>query len=104
SGGSNGQPHTNRAAAAVAAAPGVEAVSQMGSGEAKVDGKTIFVTGVDKSLTKVVDIRWKTGSNRIPAKLGAGGAFVLDRYATDNSLKVGSPLAMETPTGKTIRV
>jgi len=104
SGGSNGQTLTNKAADAVAAAPGVEAVSQMRSGEAKVDGKTVFVTGVDRSLTKVVDIQWKAGSNRVPATLGARGAFVLDRYATDNSLKVGSPLAIETPTGKTIRV
>ena len=104
SAGSNGQPLTNRAADAVAAAPGVTAVSQMRSGEAKVGGKTVFVSGVDRSLTKVVDIHWKSGSNSVPAELGTSGAFVLDRYATDNSLKVGSPLAIETPTGKTIRV
>ena len=36
--------------------PASRAVSQMRSGEAKVGGKTVFVTGVDKSLTKVVDI------------------------------------------------
>jgi len=104
SAGSNGQPLSSRAADAVATTPGVTAVSQMRSGEAKVGGKTVFVSGVDKSLTKVVDITWKSGSNSVPAELGASGAFVLDRYATDNSLEVGSPLAIETPAGKTIRV
>ena len=104
SAGANGDPLTSKAADAVATAPGVSAVSQMRSGEAKVGGKTIFVTGVDASLTKVVDVEWKSGSNAVPAELGTTGAFVVERYADDNSLKVGSPLAIETPTGQVIRV
>ena len=32
------------------------------------------------------------------------GAFVLDQYADDHSLTMGSPLAIETPAGKTIHV
>jgi len=104
SAGANGDPLTSKAADAVATAPGVTAVSQMRSGEAKVGGKTIFVTGVDESVTKVVDVEWKSGSNAVPAELGTTGAFVLEQYADDNSLKVGSPLAIETPTGQVIRV
>ena len=104
SGGANGDPLTNKAADAVATAPGVTAVSQMRSGEARVGGKTVFVTGVDESLPNVVNMTWKTGSNTVPEQLGTTGAFVLDQYADDNSLTVGSPLAIQTPTGTTIRV
>ena len=104
SAGANGDPLTSKAADAVATAPGVTAVSQMRSGEAKVGGKTVFVTGVDESLTKVVDITWTKGSNTVPEQLGTTGAFVLDQYADDHSLTMGSPLAIETPTGKTIHV
>ena len=42
----------------------------MRSGEAKVGGKTVFITGVDESLTKVVDMTWKSGSNTVPEQLG----------------------------------
>jgi putative ABC transport system permease protein len=104
SAGANGDPLTNKAADAVAAAPGVTAVSQMRSGEARVGGDTVFVTGVDESLTKVVDMTWKQGSSTVPEQLGTSGAFVLDQYADDQSLTLGSPLAIETPTGKTMHV
>ena len=65
----------------------------MRSGEAKVGGKTVLVTGVDANLTKVVDMTWATGSSSVPGQLGRHGAFVLKRYADDHSLTVGSPLA-----------
>jgi putative ABC transport system permease protein len=104
SAGASGDPLTNKAADAVATAPGVTAVSQMRAGEAKVGGKTVFVTGVDESVTKVIDITWKKGSNTVPEQLGTSGAFVIDQYADDNSLNVGSPLTIETPAGKTVRV
>ena len=104
SAGANGDPLTSKAADAVATAPGVTAVSQMRSGEGKVGGKTVFVTGVDESLTKVVDITWTKGSSTVPEQLGTTGAFVLDQYADDHSLTMGSPLAIETPAGKTIHV
>ena len=104
SAGANGDPLTNKAADAVAAAPGVTAVSQMRSGEARVGGATVFVTGVDESLTKVVDMTWKQGSSTVPEQLGTSGAFVLDQYADDKSLSLGSRLAIETPTGKTMHV
>ena len=34
----------------------------------------------------------------------AAGAFIKKRYAEDHSLKVGSPLTVDTPTGKTLRL
>ena len=95
SAGNNGELLTNKAAQAVAEAPGVEAVSEMRSGEAKVDGKTVLITGVDANLTKVVDIAWSSGSSSVPAQLGRDGAFIVKRYADDHSLAVGSPLTVE---------
>ena len=58
------------------AAPGVTAVSQMRSGEAKVGGKTVFVTGVDESLTKVVDVSWTKRLRRGARAARHDGAFV----------------------------
>ena len=104
SAGNNGELLTNKAAQAVAEAPGVEAVSEMRSGEAKVAGKTVLITGVDANLTKVVDIAWSSGSSSVPAQLGRDGAFIVKRYADDHSLAVGSPLTVQTPTGKALRL
>jgi len=104
SAGNNGQLLTNKAAKAVAKAPGVEAVSEIRSGEAKVDGKTVLVTGVDANLSKTVEIGWSSGSAAVPARLGRDGAFVLERYADDHNLKVGSRLTVATPTGKAVRL
>ena len=72
-GASDGEPLTNKAAQAVAKAPGVEAVSELRSGKAKVGGKTVLVTGVDANVPKVIDMTWSTGSSSIPGQLGRTG-------------------------------
>jgi putative ABC transport system permease protein len=100
----DGEQLTNKAAQAVTKAPGVEVVSELRSGKAKVGGKTILVTGVDENVAKVVNITWSNGSSSIPGQLGRHGAFVLKRYAEDHSLEFGSPLRIKTPTGKTLGV
>ena len=76
SAGNNGELLTNKAAQAVAKAPGVEAVSEIRSGDARVDGKKVLLTGVDASVTKVIDMTWTSGSSSVPAQLGRDGAFV----------------------------
>ena len=75
SAGINGEPLTNKAAKAVAKAPGVEAISEIRSGEAKVGGKNVLVTGVDANLTKV-DRRstWASGSDAASRRSSAGTA------------------------------
>jgi putative ABC transport system permease protein len=95
---------TPKAARAVAQTPGVQTVSELRSAEARVNGKTILVSGVDGNLTKTVHMKWTDGSNSVPAQLGRDGAFVTDRYAEDHSLKVGSTLQVETPTGRSFRL
>jgi putative ABC transport system permease protein len=104
SAGNNGELLTNRAAEAVAQAPGIEAVSELRSGEAETGGKTVLVTGVDANLTKVIAIEWSSGSSSVPAQLGSDGAFLLKRYAEDHSLSLGSPLTLETPNGTSLRL
>jgi putative ABC transport system permease protein len=97
-------PLTNKAAEAAAQAPGIEAVSEIRAAEAELAGKSISVNGVDGDLTKVVDMKWASGSSSVPAQLGRDGAFIKKRYAEDHSLSVGSPLRVETPTGKTLEL
>ncbi len=104
SAGNNGELLTNKAAAAVAKAPGVTAVSEIRSGDAKAGGKTVLVTGVDANLSKVVDIAWASGSDSVPGELGRDGAFITKRYAEDNALQTGSALTVETPNGKSLRL
>jgi putative ABC transport system permease protein len=97
-------PLTNKAAAAVAMAPGVEAVTEIRGANAKLAGRSsILVSGVDANAAKVVPIKWTSGSDSVPAQLGRGGAFVNDQFADDHSLSVGSPLTVTTPTGTTLR-
>jgi putative ABC transport system permease protein len=97
-------PLTNEAAQAAAKAPGVEVVSEIRGADAKLDGKSIHVNGVDGNLPKVVDMTWSSGSSSVPAQLGRDGAFVGDGYADDHSLSLGSPLTVTTPTGQTLRL
>jgi putative ABC transport system permease protein len=97
-------PLTNKAAQAVAKTPGVEIVSEIRAANAKQAGNSIGVNGVDGNLTKMVDMTWASGSSSVPAHLGRDGAFVKDRYADDHSLRIGSPLTLTTPTGKTLRL
>ena len=95
---------TNKAAAAAAKAPGVEVVSEIRSGTARLNGKSVEVNGVDASLPQVVAMKWSAGSGNVPAQLGADGAFIKKRYADDHHLSVGSPLSVKTPTGATLRL
>ena len=104
SAGLNGDPLTNKAAKAVSKASGVEAISELRSGDAKVGSTKVLVTGVDANVTKVIRTEWSKGSDAVPAHLGRNGAFVLKRFAKDHSLKLGSALAVKTPTGTVMRL
>ena len=97
-------PLTNKAARSAEKAPGVEVMSEIRAADAKIAGKSVGVNGVDGNLTKVVAMKWSAGSGNVPARLGRNGAFIKKRYAEDHSLTVGSPLAVDTPTGRTLRL
>jgi putative ABC transport system permease protein len=88
--------------------PGVLVVSGVRAGQGKAFGSRINVTGVDPDVSKVIAIKWYAGGPQTPAQLGSNGAFVSKAYATggptSQHLHVGSPLAVETPSGTTLHL
>ncbi len=89
---------------AAQATPGVTAVSGVRAGDGKAFGSHINVTGVAPNVSKVIKVDWTAGSQATPAELGSDGAFVDKAYADAQDLHVGSPIAVETPTGKTLHL
>jgi len=90
------------AAAAAAKTPGVTAIASVRTGDARLNGHVIQATAVDPEIGKTISLKWKDGSQAVLASLGATGAFISDAYSKDHHLHVGSPIQVETPTGKTI--
>jgi putative ABC transport system permease protein len=90
--------------AAVADAPGVEAVSSVRSGQGKAFDKTIVVTAVDEHAPEVLNLDWQGGSQEALGQLGADGAIVDDEYAETNKLQLGSPIQLQTVSGRTLRL
>ncbi|HEV2591885.1 MAG TPA: FtsX-like permease family protein [Gaiellaceae bacterium] len=85
--------------AAIRHAPGVTVVSGVRGGDGKAFGKTVQVTGVEPNVDKVIRITWVAGNAKA---LGSDGAFVEKSYAKDHHLHVGSPIALETPSGASL--
>ncbi len=87
------------AAEAAAKAPGVEAVGNVRTGEARAFGKTFFATAVDPGTSQIFNMRWKAGSTEVLAALGDDGAFVDNGYAKKHHLKVGSQVDVTFASG-----
>jgi putative ABC transport system permease protein len=100
----NYSPIPNDAAEAAAKVRGVEAVASTRTGEARVFGDVEFVTAVDKDADKVLTLQWIEGSQRTLSTLGEDGAFVDEDYAKDHSLRVGSPITVQVPSGKKLQL
>ena len=95
----NFSPIPTSAAEAVAKAPGVIAVGNVRTGDARAFGKTFFATAVDPPTASIFDIKWKNGTTQVLAQLGENGAFVDDGYAKKHHLQVGSPIDLTFATG-----
>jgi len=87
------------AANAVAKVPGVEAVANVRTGDARAFGKNFFATAVNPPGGSMFQLDWKEGSQTVFSQLGADGAFVDDGYAKKHSLKIGSPIDMTFSSG-----
>ena len=87
---------------AIRGVPGVKVVSGVRAGQGRVFGKRVGVTAVEPNVGDVIDVDWIAGGTQVPKQLGSDGAFVAKSYAEDHDLGVGSPLALETPTGDTL--
>ena len=84
--------------------PGARVVSGVRAGDGKAFGHRIGVTGVSADIAKVIVVKWQEGSQATPGRLGRNGAFVSKSYAKSHHLSVGSPLAVEVPSGKTLHL
>ena len=97
-------PLTPQAGEAARRAPGVEVVSGVRDGDGRVFDETTLVSGVDENMSEVIDVDWTQGSDAVPARLAGDGTFVKDEYADDHDLSLGSPVAVQTPTGKVLEL
>jgi putative ABC transport system permease protein len=84
--------------------PGVSVISGVRAGDGKAFGKRIGVTGVSGDIAKVIVVKWQEGSQATPGQLGRSGAFVAKDFAKKHHLSVGSPVAVEVPSGKTLHL
>jgi putative ABC transport system permease protein len=84
--------------------PGVLAVSGVRASRGQAFGSNINVSGVEPNVSQVISVGWKVGSPQTPAQLGSNGAFVNKDYASAQHLHVGSPLAVQTPSGRVLRL
>jgi putative ABC transport system permease protein len=87
------------AANAVAKAPGVEAVANVRTGDARAFGKNFFATAVNPPGGSMFQLDWKEGSQAVFSQLGADGAFIDDGYAKKHALHIGSPIDMTFSSG-----
>jgi putative ABC transport system permease protein len=100
----NFSPISIDSATALKKVPGVAVVSGVRAGDGKAFGHQIGVTGVSGDIAKVIIVPWQHGSQATPGQLGENGSFVDKAYAKTHHLSVGSPIAVETPTGKTLHL
>ena len=85
---------------AFSSAAGVKVSSGVRKDTGKVAGEESSVTGIDpKTIDHFYSFEWVKGSL---AGLDAGGVLVAKGFAEDHDLKVGSPLAVQSSSGKTL--
>jgi putative ABC transport system permease protein len=89
---------------AVRKVQGVTVVSGLRAGTAREFGSNINLTGVEPNANQVIKVDWQEGSQATMAELGSDGAFVSKDYAKSNHLVVGSPIEVETPSGKVLHL
>ena len=80
--------------------PGVTAVVGVRAGEGRAFGSTVNVTGVPPNAPEAIRVDWTHGDPQTPTRLGVDATFVSKSYANAQHLHLGSPLALETPTGR----
>jgi putative ABC transport system permease protein len=97
----NFSPIPTSAADAAAKTPGVQAVANVRTGQAKAFGKSFFATAVNPASSTMFDLDWKQGSRSVLASLGTNGAFTDNDYAKDHKLHIGSRVELTFASGVT---
>ncbi len=96
----NFSPISTASAEALRGVPGVQVVSGVRAGAGRAFGGEVTVSGVSPDISRVITVKWQHGSQAVPRELGESGAFVSKEYAKELHLHVGSPLSVETPSGR----
>ena len=94
------QPLTSKVALAVGQGAGRHGRLGGPDADGKIGTKTVMVTGVDKNMSKTIDIAWTDGSDEGLRSSVATARSSTKRYAKDHSLQVGSPIALKTQNGR----
>jgi putative ABC transport system permease protein len=97
-------PFTKATDDAVSGTPAVTAVTGIRGGDARIFGHNVQVTAVPPNAAQTIRIDWLQGGVGVPARLGKDGAFVEKDYAKDHHLRVGSPIAVTTPTARVLHL
>lgn len=87
---------------AISTAPGFEATANIRVGIARIFGSQIDINAIEGRASKVLELDWKAGSQRLLDNLGANEVIVDNDYAESHDLKLGSPVPLVTPTGETL--
>ena len=80
--------------------PGIEDVTAIRAGSARYLGGNNDLTAVQPNLNEDVKMDWTQGSDSVPGQLGLDGFFASKNYVKDHHLTLGSPVALEFPSGK----
>jgi putative ABC transport system permease protein len=100
--GDNGLPFAADEGDELAQVDGVKAASHVRYDKALVKGEEADVTGIDpRTIDRFYRFEWTQGSL---AQLDAKGAIVTADYAEDHHVSVGSPLAIQSPSGDKLAV
>ena len=100
-GATEGVPYPAAEGDALADTPGVKAYSHVRSDNALIGKDKDMVSGVDPAtIERFYRFDWTSGSSASVAKLGRDGALVTKSYADSKHVKVGSSLAITTPSGE----
>jgi putative ABC transport system permease protein len=92
-------------ARSLASQPGVESISSIRQGLARVFGDDEPVNGVDPAtIPAVASFDWVHGSDRTFAALGARGAVVQSTFADEHDLGVGRRFGIRTAEGKRVEL
>ena len=84
--------------------PGVKDVTAVRAGSGRYLGGNHDLTAVAPNMAIGVSVIWKAGGPRVPAELGDDGFFTNDNYAKDHHLRLGSPMTLEFPSGKKVKL
>jgi putative ABC transport system permease protein len=95
-------PFPPESAQALSATPGVQAVTTVESDQVKAFGKKETISGIDPATAgRLLIYKWQPGSSDASLRsLGADGAIVTKKYASDHHLKLGSRFTVTTGSGQ----